>query len=191
MVIPFMSVFLTQQLGFSKTQSGIVLFCFGVGALMGSNLGGYLTDTIGNFKVMALSLFGTGCAFIGIIMFETFVPLCAWMVVVGIFSSMFSPAAFSSVSLWGRPENKTRGYSLLRMAINLGVAIGPALGGFLAYKYGYHLLFIIDGITCFIALGTLFYVLGYRNEKYDAEKQKVKTKKLPYSDLVLMAFLFF
>lgn len=191
MVIPFMTVYLTQQLGFSKTESGIVLFCFGAGALIGSNIGGYLTDMIGNFKVMALSLFGTGCAFIGIILFETFFPLCTWMVVVGTFSSMFGPAAFSSVTTWGKSENKTRGYSLLRMAINLGVAIGPALGGFFAYKYGYHLLFIVDGVTCFIALATLFVVLGHRDEKYDSEKQKTKTKKSPFSDLVLMSFLFF
>ena len=70
------------------------------------------------------------------------------------------------------------------------LAIG-LIGGFFAYKFGYHLLFIVDGITCFAALIVLFYVLGHRNESYDAEKQKVKTKKSPYGDLVLMAFLFF
>jgi len=191
MVIPFLSIYLTTQLGFSKTQSAIVLCCFGIGAIMGSNLGGRLSDKIGNFKVMALSLAGMGVTFISIVFFTGFYPLCFWMILVGLVASMFSPAAFSAVSMWGNPDNKTRGYSLLRLAINLGISIGPALGGFFAFKYGYHWLFVLDGVTCFIALATLFYVLGHRNFKYDKTKPKVKETSSPYSDGTLLLFLFF
>lgn len=191
MVIPFMSVYLTNQLGFSKTQTGVVLTCFGLGALMGSNIGGYLTDTIGNFKVMAISLAGTGISFMCILFFTTFYSLSAWMIVTAIFSSMFSPAAFSAVSIWGNPENKTRGFSLLRMAINMGVAIGPALGGFLAYTVGYNWLFIVDGCTCLMAFATLFLLLKHRDHKYDAQVVKKKTKQSPFRDAPLLLFLFF
>ena len=191
MVIPFMSVFLTDQLGFPKLQSGIVLFTFGLGALIGSNIGGYLTDTIGNVKVMATSLTGMGIGFIGILFFDHFIPLCIWMMLTGIFTSMFSPAAFSAVSLWGRPENKTRGFSLLRMAINLGIAIGPAVGGFIAYGVGFNWLFVIDGITCFIALRYLLRLLGHRNGNYKKPKDEKLIKESPYKDWVLMLFLFF
>ena len=190
MVIPFMSVYLTTQLGFSKTQTGIVLFCFGIGAMTGSNIGGYLTDTIGNFKVMALSLAGAGVTFMCIVLFKSFIMLCLWMGVTAVFTSMFSPAAFSAVSIWGNPENKTRGFSLLRMAINLGVAIGPAVGGFLAYKVGYNWLFIVDGLTCFFALATLFIVLKHRNGK-NAIKKETKGGQSPFKDKILLAFLFF
>jgi len=191
MVIPFMSVFLTDQLGFPKLQSGIVLFTFGLGALIGSNIGGYLTDTIGNVKVMATSLTGMGIGFIGILFFDHFIPLCIWMMLTGIFTSMFSPAAFSAVSLWGRPENKTRGFSLLRMAINLGIAIGPAVGGFIAYGVGFNWLFVIDGITCFIALRYLLRLLGHRNRNYKKPKDEKLIQESPYKDWVLMLFLFF
>ncbi len=190
MVIPFMSVYLTDQLGFSKTQSGIVLFCFGLGAMMGANLGGQLSDRIGNFKVMAISLACMGLAFFGINMFESFYPLASWMVLVGIASSMFSPAAFSAVTKWGHPENQTRGYSLLRMAINLGVAIGPAIGGFMAFRHGYSWLFVLDGITCFIALITLFLVLGHRNKKVERKEVIKEHVRSPYKDSVLILFLF-
>lgn len=190
MVIPFMSVYLTTQLGFSKTQSGIVLFSFGLGALCGSNIGGYLTDRIGNFRVMAISLAGTGCSFMSIILFTTFLPLCLWIFVTGVFSSMFSPAAFSAVSSWGNPNNQTRGFSLLRMAINLGVAIGPALGGFMAYTYGYNWVFILDGVTCLFALIVLILILRHRDGVNKTEtKTKIKSRS-PYSDSILILFLF-
>ncbi len=191
MVIPFMSVYLSQQLGFSKTQTGVVLFCFGVGALIGSNIGGYLSDIIGNFKVMAISLFGMGSSFLGILMFDSFGPLCIWLVVTGIFSSMFSPAAFSAVSVWGNTENRTRAFSLLRMAINLGVAIGPAVGGYMAASVGYHMLFIVDGCTCFLALITLFIVLRHRNKKLNQKETKTTGTASPYKDKILVLFLFF
>lgn len=190
MVIPFMSVFLTNQLGFSKTETGIVLFCYGLGAMCGSNIGGYLTDAIGNFKVMALSLAGSGIAFMCIILFSTFYVLSAWMFLTAVFTSMFSPAAFSAVGIWGIPENKTRGFSLLRMAINLGFSIGPAVGGFIAFKVGYNWLFIIDGLTCFLALITLFLVLRHRNVKQERPKEEHIKHESPYKDIYLMLFLF-
>ena len=190
MVIPFMSIYLTAQLGMTKMQTGTVLFCFGLGALAGSNVGGYLTDRIGNFRVMAISLAGMGTSFMCILLFKTFVALSLWMIVTGLFSSMFSPAAFSAVSLWGEEKNRTRGFSLLRMAINLGVAIGPAVGGFLAFKVGYHWLFILDGCTCFLALIALFVVLRHRDGKYVIPDEQKVVKESPYKDGVLLVFLF-
>jgi predicted MFS family arabinose efflux permease len=191
MVIPFMSVFLTVQLGFTKLQSGIVLFSFGAGALIGSNIGGRLTDAIGNVKVMALSLFGSGIGFIGILFFDEFIPLCLWMLLTAVFSSMLSPAAFSAVGLWGKPGNQTRGYSLLRMAINLGIAIGPAIGGFIAYRFGFKWLFIIDGITCFIALRAVIVLLKHRNKKVEKSEDNKANMDSPYKDWAVMLFLFF
>jgi len=191
MVIPFMGVYLTSQLGFSKTQTGLVLTSFGLGALVGSNIGGYLTDALGNFKVMATSLFGMFVTFTCIQFFVDFFPLCSWMFVTAIFSSMFSPAAFSAVGSWGKPENKTRGYSLLRMAINLGVAIGPAVGGFLAMSVGYEFLFIADGFTSLLAFACLFLVLGHRNMGPVSTKAEAKIKSSPYKDKILLCFLFF
>lgn len=191
MVIPFMSVYLTNQLGFSKTQTGVVLFCFGLGALIGSNIGGTLTDKIGNFKVMAMSLGGTAVGFICFIFFHDFYMLSGWMVITAIFSSMFSPAAFSAVSIWGHPDNKTRGFSLLRMAINLGVAVGPALGGYLAFNVGYNWLFIVDGITCFFALVTLYILLKHRDVPPSQDKDEITVNQSPYKDVALILFLLF
>jgi MFS family permease len=138
-----------------------------------------------------MSLFGSGIGFIGILLFHQFLPLCIWLMLTAIFTSMFSPAAFSAVSLWGKAENQTRGFSLLRMAINLGVAIGPAIGGLIAYSVGFKWLFIIDGITCFIALRFLLKLLKHRIGKYQKPKNEVAIKESPYKDWVLMLFLFF
>ncbi len=191
MVIPFMSIYLTSQLGFTKTQSGIVLFCFGLGAMIGSNIGGDLSDKIGYYRVMALSLIGSAVSFFMILFFTDFYLLSLWMIITAFFSSMFSPAAFSAVGQWEGEENMTRGFSLLRMAINLGIAIGPAIGGLLAHKIGYDWLFILDAITCILALGMLYKILHHRDGEKISDVNDDTDARSPYRDPVLMFFLFF
>lgn len=187
----FMSVYLSTVLGYSKTEAAIVLFCYGLGALAGANIGGYLTDAIGNFKVMALSLFFCMVAFFGIAFLTSFWPLCFWMAFTGTSNGMFSPPAFSAVNAWGHPDFQTRGYSLLRMAINLGISIGPALGGFLAYKFGYQWIFFLEAATCMMALITLNIVLKHRNTKLVKKEKGMTETASPYKDGVLVLFLFF
>ena len=47
MVIPFMTVYLTQSLGFTLPQAGLVMTCFGAGSVLGAYLGGQFTDRFG------------------------------------------------------------------------------------------------------------------------------------------------
>jgi predicted MFS family arabinose efflux permease len=56
MVIPFLGVYMINHLNFSLEDTGTVLSCFGIGAVAGSFLGGWLTDKIGHFKVQLVSL---------------------------------------------------------------------------------------------------------------------------------------
>ena len=52
MVIPFLSLYLTKDLNFTFAQVGWVMSAFGLGSVVGSWLGGKLTDKIGYYKVM-------------------------------------------------------------------------------------------------------------------------------------------
>ena len=63
MVLPFLGVYMTNKLKFSLEDTGIVLSCFGIGAVSGSWLGGWLTDRFGHFKIQAISLFFTSPLF--------------------------------------------------------------------------------------------------------------------------------
>ena len=57
MVVPFLSIYMTQSLNFTIKETGYVLSFFGLGAVIGSWLGGWLTDKFGYFKIQAISLF--------------------------------------------------------------------------------------------------------------------------------------
>ncbi len=155
MVIPFMTVYLTQQLHFSLQQAGIVMSCFGVGSILGTIAGGRLSDRYGYYGVMFWSLLITGFMFILLMWMHSFAAICITIFVLSVIGEAFRPANTSSVAAYSVPETRTRSISLLRLAVNLGFSIGPAIGGLLAHTLGYDWLFLVDGITC-IAAALLF-----------------------------------
>jgi predicted MFS family arabinose efflux permease len=191
MVLPFMTVYMTSALGYSKTQAGIIMSVFGIGSLCGSFLGGRWSDKYGPFKVQFLSLTIGGLSYLVIPMLGNIYSLGIGVFFCGLINDSLRPAASSMTSHFATPETTTRSFSLMRMAINLGVAIGPAVAGLLA-GVNYMWLFVGDGITC-IAAGFVFYYY-FRNKQPQIHKEvKVKGEKIksPYSDSTFMVFILF
>ena len=165
MVVPFLSLYLTKNLNFTISDVGWIMSAFGLGAFVGSWLGGVLTDKIGYYKVMVFSLVMSGVIFIFIQYLTSF-----YEVVLGIFilltvADMFRPAMYVAVSAYSKPENKTRSITLIRLAINLGFSVGPALGGLIIINMSYGGLFWADGITCIMAGLLLLKVLHPKKSK--------------------------
>ena len=154
MVIPFLTIYLTQSLHFSIAQSGEVLSIFGAGAIGGVYAGGKLTDKIGFFPVQFWSLLANGLLFLMMGQLRHLVPICICVFLLAVIGEAFRPANAAATAHYSRPENRTRSYSLNRLAINLGFAVGPAMGGLLA-AISYNWLFWTDGLTCIIAAGIL------------------------------------
>ncbi len=148
MVIPFMTIYLTQELGFSLQRAGIVMSCFGAGSILGTIAGGKLSDRYGYYPVMFWSLLLTGFMFLLLMHMHSFSAICITVFILSVIGDAFRPANNSSVAAYSVSETRTRSISLLRLAVNLGFSIGPAIGGFLAHKLGYDWLFMADGFTC-------------------------------------------
>ena len=189
MVLPFMSIYLTNVLSFSLTQAGVVLSSFGAGALAGTFLGGKLTDRIGFYPVMVWTLLLQGVMFFILLQADTFIWICIIMFITSAIGDAFRPANFVAISAYSLPENRTRALGLQRLAINLGMAIGPAVGGLIATNGGYSWLFIIDGFTCLMAGVALKISLKPKVAHKPEVGKKVKGPS-PYRDLRYLFFLF-
>jgi len=152
MVLPFLSKYLKEDLDFSYNQVKWILISFGLGSIVGSWLGGKLSDKIGFYKIMIFSLMTSGIAFFGLQFVTSFEGLLVAMFFIMVVADMFRPAMFVSLGAYAKPENRTRALTLVRLAINLGFAAGPALGGLLIMTVGYKGLFWVDGATCILAI---------------------------------------
>lgn len=156
MVLPFLGIYMVAELKFTLSQTGVVLSCFGLGAMAGSALGGWLTDKAGHFRVQLASIILSVPIFFLLPIFKDVLSLSIGVFVLSTITETFRPANSVSISAYALPENITRSFSLNRMAINLGFSIGPALGGVLA-AISFKLLFYGNGITAGLA-GLLFYL---------------------------------
>ena len=192
MVLPFLSKYLKEDLGFSYSQVGWIMVCFGLGSMLGSWLGGRLSDKIGFYKIMVFSLFTSGLLFLGLQFITSFWGLCIAMFMIMTVADMFRPAMFVSLGVYAKPENRTRAFTLVRLAVNLGFAAGPALGGLIIMNIGYKGLFWSDGLSCITAI--LIFAMLVKEKKrivsddpHLTEEPKVKSV---FKDHIFWLFLF-
>lgn len=197
MVLPFLGIYMITKLQFSLSQTGLVLSFFGIGAMIGSALGGWLTDRVGHFRVQLTSLFLSVPVFFLLPLFKEVWSLSIGVFVLSTITETLRPANSVSISVYAKPENITRSFSLNRMAVNLGFSIGPAIGGVLA-AYSYNLLFYGNGITAALA-GLLFYfyfknLSANKNRdltNHASHLKKIKTGISPWRDNPFLIYCLF
>lgn len=190
MVVPFLSLYLTNFLEFSLEQVGWIMSCYGFGSVAGVFIGGKLADKIGYYKVMYSSLLGTGLVFFSIQFITDFYSLCLGIFALTIFADTFRPAVWVALDDYSEDHNRTRSVTLIRLAINLGFSMGPALGGLLITYISYRSLFWVDGITCLIAGMIIMRFLSQKSQVKNQNKETVLPKLSPYKDRRYLIFWF-
>ncbi len=189
MVVPFLSLYLTKDMGLTLGQVGWVMSSFGAGSVVGSWLGGKLSDKLGFYDVMIGALLTSGLAFIMLQFVHGFVPFCIAIFFLLVLSDAYRPAMFVAVRSYARPENRTRAVTLIRLAINLGFSLGPALGGAIIAWLGYSGLFWIDGLTCIGAMLIMLVGLPRKQAQKDNDAARSKAQGSPWSDRPYLFFL--
>ena len=190
MVVPFMTLYLTSsKMGYSIGQAGIVFGLFGLGAFCGAYIGGKLTDKIGYYRVQLITLIGGGILFMVLGQMKTYSLICLFTFLVSFVNEAFRPANTTAIAFYSKEENRTRSYALNRLAINLGWALGSAIGGILA-KINYELLFWVDGSTNIAAAIVMIIFLKPVNGKVQHDVQQISTPMLKvYKDKTFMLFI--
>lgn len=145
-VLPFMAIYLTEARHLSMAQAGLVLALYGAGGAVAAPLGGFLADHVGRRAtlIVALVLGGAGMIVIGFL--ESVEAIAVAMFLVAVIAEMYRPAMQAAVADLVPPADRVRAYGLVYWVINLGFAVGLAVGGLLATR-SFQWLFIGDGAT--------------------------------------------
>ncbi|HKQ62320.1 MAG TPA: MFS transporter [Candidatus Polarisedimenticolaceae bacterium] len=160
MVLPFLVLYLTQRRGLSVPEAGRVLSLYGLGSIGGSYVGGWLVDRFGPVRTQQVSLIGGGVGLLLLGWARGPLPIALCACATSFVGDMFRPAVMAALSRGSSPEQQARAFTLLRLAVNLGLGVGPAVGGFLALR-SYGWLFACDAATCLAAAGVLFACYGW------------------------------
>ncbi|MEL7495962.1 MAG: MFS transporter [Planctomycetota bacterium] len=192
MVLAFLTLYLTEKLSFTMIEAGAIFSVYGLGSIAGAYAGGKLIKPVGAIRIQIIGM-ALACPLFCIVpMFESWIGVAVSIFWLSFFSECIRPANNVAVIQFTEPELHTRAFGLQRMAVNLGLSIGPAVGGWLAL-YDYHWLFYVDGATSLVGALLLVYLFGskrvVRSSDDERQKETLAGTASPISDLRFVIFL--
>jgi len=155
MVLAFLTLYLTSQIGLSEGAAGGMISLYGLGAVAGAYAGGKLVDRVGAVRLQTVCLALACPAYLTIPLWRHPAAIGASVLLLSLLTECVRPANATAIAKLTAQADRTRAFALQRLAANLGFSFGPAIGGFLALV-NYRLLFLVDGLTTLAAAGILF-----------------------------------
>ncbi len=154
LVFPFLTLYLTQRLGATAAQAGLVLAGYSICSIVSGAAGGWLADRVGRRSVMLVSVSTTAIVVILMGQARDLAQIGALTVALGLVDPAFIPAARAAIADVVEEERRPRAYSLLAVASAVGWIAGPSVGAGLA-TLGYPILFTVAGllIGCYAVIG--------------------------------------
>lgn len=159
MVLPFLSLHLKDHLGLSASSAAQLLSVYGVGSVCGALLGGRLVSRVGALRVMIGALLGAAPLFILLLFAQTAVSAAVSIFLLAAVGDSVRPAAMTATANLCSQEKLGRAFALNRLAVNLGMSVGPAAAG-LMYRDYFATIFVIDAVTCAAAAGLIWRIFG-------------------------------
>ena len=150
MVLSFLVLYITASQGVSPARAALALTVYGLAALLVMPLAGRLADRIGSLPIMKASLFLTGVLLLIFPLAKSYPGILMMTFGFSVLNESIRPASLSMISSLVAPAQRKSAFALNRLAANLGMSVGPAIGGILAV-YSFRWLFLVDGATSILA----------------------------------------
>lgn len=192
---PLNSIYIHNHLGKSLTIAGVVLMLNSLAAVFGNLLGGFLFDKIGGYKTILVGVWSNFLALFLLAFWHEWPYYVIFLTLIGFSGGIVFPAMYALIgSAW--PEGGRKAFNTIFLASNVGVAIGPALAGFIA-ELNFEYVFIAN-----LAMYSIFILLVlFTYKRFDtkdmapknviAESTGLKSNTTLYALLILCIALVF
>ncbi|RPI94085.1 MAG: MFS transporter [Chloroflexi bacterium] len=194
LLFPFFALYITQKFNVGMTQAGVLLGLSSLFGLIGSTIGGALTDKFGRKQLI---LFGLVFSAISTLVFGLVTEINALyplMVVVGFLSNVAHPAHDAMIADILPEKRRQEGFGILRVVGNLAWMIGPTIGGVLA-DINFFYLFLIDAVVSCVVAAIIFRAIPetkpepHAHAESESFLQTLIGYRVVIKDLAFMAFI--
>jgi MFS family permease len=188
-IVPFLSIYLTQQLGLSPVEAGMVVSVWGAGGLGAGPVGGLVSDRFGRRRALILSLSMGAIAMLTLGLARSIPHIIAATFALGFFGEMYRPSVSAAIGDLVPPGDRTRAYGFLYWAINLGFAVAPVVASLMVGR-GFTLLFVADAATTLVFALIVWARVPETRHHADSDEQLLGGRwAAPYTDGVFVVFL--
>ena len=150
MLVVFLTIYLTEHLGYTETFASYCFGAFGFGAILAALVGGHFADAIGRKVVMLVALVGGGIVLVAFSFLTDPIAILATIAAFAFVSEMYRPASQAMIADVVSPEQRPHAFTLMYLAINLGFAVAPPIGAVLIKWFSFAAVFWFDAITSMV-----------------------------------------
>ena len=150
MVQPFLLLYCNRYLHYDLVLSGQLAAVFSLGSVLAAPLGGILADRYDSVRCLSVALIFGGLGFWLIPLVQQPWQVGVLIFLAALFMDISRPSNMASIARLTENTDSRPAFSLNYMAVNLGMSIGPTIGGYLASRH-YPWLFWIDGASSILA----------------------------------------
>ena len=194
LLFPFFALYITQKFNVGMMQAGFLLGISSFFGLIGSTIGGALTDKFGRKQLILFGLVFSAVSTLTLGLVTEINVLYPLMVLVGLLSSVAHPAHDAMIADILPEKKRQEGFGILRVVGNLAWMIGPTIGGFLA-DINFFYLFVIDSVVSCVVAAIIFRVIPetkpepHAHAESESFFQTVLGYRIVIKDLAFMAFM--
>lgn len=194
LLFPFFALYITQKFNVGMTQAGILLGMSSLFGLIGSTVGGALTDKFGRKQLILFGLVFSAISTLTFGLVNNLNALYPLMVVVGLLSSVAHPAHDAMIADILPENQRQEGFGILRVVGNLSWIIGPTIGGVVA-NINFFYLFVIDAVISCIVAAIIFRTIPetkpepHAHAESESLWQTVIGYRVVLKDFAFMAFM--
>jgi MFS family permease len=198
MLFPFFSLYITQKFNVGMTEAGIVLGIFSIFGMVGSMIGGALSDKFGRRSLIIFGLVFSALSSLSLGLVNSLAVLYPLAVLVGLLSDFAHPAHQAMIADLLPEKQRPEGFGILRVVGNMAWIIGPTIGGFVANR-SFFMLFVADAtISSIVAVLFYLFIRETKPQVQDGSPQQQEEGILKtlggygrvLSDLAFTAFIF-
>ncbi|HSL46288.1 MAG TPA: MFS transporter [Anaerolineales bacterium] len=195
LLFPFFALYITQKFNVGMTEAGVLLGMSSLFGLIGSTVGGALTDKFGRKQLILFGLVFSAVSTLGFGLVNEFSILFPMMIIVGLLSSVAHPAHDAMIADILPEKQRQEGFGILRVVGNLSWIIGPTIGGVVA-NINFFYLFVIDAVISCIVAAIIFRVIPetkpepHAHEQHESFWQTLIGYRVVLKDFAFMGFMF-
>ncbi len=157
MIWPFLTVYVSKRVDAPLTAIASLFTLNSAMGLLSAFTSGPLIDRVGRKWIMVIGLLVHGGAYFFMGKADTLLEFAILMAVTGASNPLYRVGADAMMADLIVPEKRIDAYATLRLSNNLGVAIGPAIGGFIAASsYSIAFYFAAVGLSAYSLLIAFF-----------------------------------
>ncbi len=181
LLFPFFALYITEKFSVGMTQAGILIGMSSLSGIIGSTIGGALTDRFGRRKLILFGLVFSAASSLSFGLANDISLLYFLVILVGLLSRVAAPAQDAMMADILPADKRQEGFGITRVVFNFSWIIGTVVGGLLA-ETSYFALFVTDAILSSLVALILFFRLPETLPPHHTEAKKNEPLQKTFAD---------